>query len=140
MPRAREPSKPPSHTCMRSYLIPAVSILRETRTLHPYDAKTLAGRRLHHHPTPQPAHYLRTQLLQAHHFRGDIVGLDVYVNATLVVHPLDFHNRLVGRRLQHSVIAAAVRMVGVDSAAERLAPKARGLIHVGGIAVDQHGA
>jgi len=35
--------------------------------------------------------------LQACHFRRDIVGLDVCVNATLVVHPLDLHNRFVGR-------------------------------------------
>jgi hypothetical protein len=58
-------------------LVPAVRIFRKTQTLHPYDAKTLAGRRLHHHLAPQAAHHRGTQLLQACHFGWVIVGLDV---------------------------------------------------------------
>src|SRR5262245_22753646 len=134
------PSTPANLNRTGSFSIPAVSILRKTGTLHPYDAEALAGWRPHHHPTPRPAHDLGTHLLQACHFGGNVVGLDVYVNATLVVHPLDFHDRLVRRGLQHSVIAAAVRMFGVNNAAERFAPEARGLLHVGGLAIDQHGA
>jgi hypothetical protein len=41
---------------------------------------------------------------------------------------------------QHSVIAAAVRMIGVNGAAQRLPPEPRGLVHVGRLAVDQHSA
>jgi hypothetical protein len=44
-------------------LIPAVSVLRKPGTLHPYDAETLTGRRLHHHPPPQTAHHLGAQVL-----------------------------------------------------------------------------
>src|SRR5215813_2520296 len=96
-PRHRLCERPPVivYCCLairpveRSFLVPAVSILRETGTLYTYDAETLARRRLHHHPALQPAHHRGTQLLQACHFGRDVVSLDVYVNATLVAHPLD---------------------------------------------------
>jgi hypothetical protein len=39
------------------------------------------------------------------------------MDATLVVHVLDLHNRLVGWGLQHATIAAAARMVLVNEAA-----------------------
>ena len=113
-----------------SLLVPALGILRETGTLQTYDAEMLAGRRLHHYPALQSADYHGTQLLKACHFSGHVVGLDIDVNATLVVHPLDLHDRLVGRGHEHSVISAAVRMVSVNYTAERLAPKARGLVNV----------
>ena len=40
------------------FLVPPVGILRETGTLHPYDAEALAGGRLHHHPALQAVHHL----------------------------------------------------------------------------------
>jgi hypothetical protein len=83
---------------------------------------------------------LRLGFPQARHFGWDVVGLDVYVNATLVVHALDLHDGLIGWGLQHAVIAAAARMAGVHGATQRLAPEAGGLVDIGGLAVDQHGA
>ena len=62
------------------------------------------------------------------------------MDATLVVHLLDLHNRLVGWGLQHAIIAAADRMVLVNTAAQRFGPEAGCLVHIGGLAVDQHGA
>jgi hypothetical protein len=66
-----------SSTYGRSSLVPAVSILRETGTLHSYYAESLPGRCLHYHPAPQAAHHLGAQLLQACHFGRNIVGLDI---------------------------------------------------------------
>src|SRR5260370_38851325 len=123
-----------------THFAPAVSTLRETGTLSPYDAEALAGRRLQHHPMLQAIHDPGAQLLQASHFGRDIVGFDVYVDATLVVHALDLHYGLVGRGLQHAVIAAAARMVGVYGSTQRFAPEAGGRVHIGGLTVDQHGA
>ena len=112
-------------------LVPAIGVLREAGTLHPYDAEALAGGRLHHHPALQAIHHLGAQLLKARHFGRDVVGLDVQVDATFVFHTLDLHDRLIGRGLQHAIVAAAARMVWIHSAAQCLAPEARGLIHVG---------
>ncbi len=56
------------------------------------------------------------------------------------VHALDLHDGLVGRDLQHALIAAAARMVGIYGATQCLAPEAGRLVHIGGLAVDQHGA
>src|SRR5258708_21647538 len=125
---------------VESRLVPAVGVLRKTGTLYPYDAEALAGRRLHHRPAFEAIHHLGAQLRQARHFGGDIVGLDVYVHATLVIHTLDLHDGLVGRGLQHTVVAAAARMVGIHGATERLAPEAGGPVQIGGPAVDQYGA
>jgi hypothetical protein len=93
-----------------------VGVFRETGTLNPNDAEPLTGGRLHHHPVLQAVHHLGAQLLQARHFGRDVIGLNVYVDAALVVHALDLHDRLVGRGFQHDVIAAAARMFGVNGA------------------------
>jgi hypothetical protein len=58
-------------------LVPAIGILRETGTLYPDDAETLAGRRLHDHPAFEALHHLGAQLCQTDHFGCDIVGFDV---------------------------------------------------------------
>src|SRR5438874_9055966 len=121
-------------------LVPAVRVLRETRTLYPYNAEALAGRRFHHHPTLEVIHHLGSQLCQARHFGSDVVRLDVYVDPALVLDALDLHDRLVGRGLQHAVVAAAARMAGIDGATQRLGPEAGGAVQIGGPAVDQHGA
>jgi hypothetical protein len=57
------------------------------------------------------------------HLRGDVVGLDIDVHAALVLDALDLHDRLVRRRFQHAVVAPRARVVGVDSATQRLAQK-----------------
>jgi hypothetical protein len=49
-------------------------------------------------------------------------------------------NLEVGWSLQHAIIAAAARMVLVNRAAQRFAPEAGCLVHIGGLAIDQHGA
>jgi hypothetical protein len=82
------------------FLVPPVGILRETGTLYPYDAEALAGGRLHDHPALQVVHHLGAEFPQARHFGRDVVGRDVYVDAALVVHALDLHDRLIGWGLQ----------------------------------------
>jgi hypothetical protein len=62
------------------------------------------------------------------------------MDATLVLHALDLHDGLVGRGLQHAVVAAAARMLEVHGATECLTPVAGGLVHIGGLAVNQHSA
>jgi hypothetical protein len=105
-------------------LLPPVGVLRKSGALNPYDAEPLTGRRLHHHPALQAVHHLGAQLLQAHHFGRDVIGLDVYVDPALVVHALDLHDRLIRWGLQHEVIAATARMLGINGATQRLAPEA----------------
>ena len=57
--------------------------------------------------------YLPAELLQARHFGGDVMGLDVEVNATFVIHLLDLHDGFVGRGFQHAIGAASARMIVV---------------------------
>lgn len=112
----------------------------EARALDLDDAEALAGRRLHHHPAIEPARDLGAQLLEARDLGGDVVGLDVDVDAALMLDALNLHDRLVGRRLEHAVGAAAHRMRAVDGTAQGFRPKARRRVHIGDLAIDQHGA
>jgi hypothetical protein len=120
-----------------SQLVPTVGVFWETRTLYSHDAKALPSGRQHHDPTLQAVDHPSAQLLQASHLSGDVVGFNVYVNPTLVVHALDLHDRLAGRRLQHSVIAASARVLEIDRATKCIAPETGGLVRIGCIAVDQ---
>src|SRR6185437_14717658 len=116
---------------------PGVGVLGIARPLHPHYAEPLTGGRLHHDPTLQALDDRGAELLEAPDFRGNVVGLDVEVDATFVLHALDLHDGLVRRRLQHPIVTAAARVLGVDRPAERLRPEARSRVDIGGIAVDQ---
>src|SRR5262245_28519008 len=88
--RNREFDLPPSldaafRTSWRSSLFPGIGVLWETGTLHPYDAEALASWRLHHHPAIQAIDYPGTQFLQTRDFGMDVVGLNVQVDAAVVV-------------------------------------------------------
>jgi hypothetical protein len=120
--------------------VPAVGVLGEARTLDLDDAEALAGRRLHHHPAREPARDPGAQVLEPRDLGFDVVGLDVDVDAALVLDALNLDDRLAGRRLEHAVGAAAHRMGAVDRAAERFRPEARRRVDVGDLAIDQHGA
>ena len=120
----------------RLALVPVVGVLRKTRALNSDDAEPLTRGRLHYHPTLQAIHNLGAQRLQAQHFGRDVIGLDVYVDPALVVHALDLHDRLIGRGLQHEVIAATARMLGINWATQRPAPEVGGLVNIGSLAVD----
>src|SRR5262245_6221897 len=88
-------------------LVPASGVFRKTGTLHAHDAESLAGGRLHHDPALESAHDRGSQFRQSCDFGRDVIGLDVDVDAALVIHALDLHDRLVGWRFEHQVIAAA---------------------------------
>src|SRR2546430_15254097 len=115
-------------------LIPAVGVLRKVRALYPHNAEALAGRRLRDDPAPGAIHHRRAQPFEASHLGGNVVGLDVYVHAALVLDALDLDDRLVCRGCKHAVIAAAHRMVKVHGAAQRGGPAGGGPLHVGGLA------
>src|SRR5262249_31261582 len=121
-------------------LIPAVGVLREARALYPHNAEALAGRRLHDDPALGAIHHRRAQPCETSHLGGNVIGLDVYVRAALVLDALDLDDRLVCRCCKHAVIVAAHRMVKVYGTAERGGPEAGGLVHVGDLAVNQRGA
>ena len=108
--------------------------------MHSYDAETLAGGSLHHYPTLQALDHLGAQSLEARHLGGNVIALNVDVNATFMVHALDLHNGFVGRSLQHAVISASTRMIGVYRTAQRLTPEAGSFLNSGGLTVDQDGA
>src|SRR5262245_59452796 len=130
-----------SHHCQaRPTLIPAVGVLREARALYPHNAEALAGRCLHDDPALRTIHHRRAQPFEAAHLGGNVVGLDVYVHAALVLDALDLDDRLVCRCCKHAVIVAAHRMVKVHGTAERGGPEVSGLVHVDRLAVNQHGA
>src|SRR5262245_60421044 len=96
-------------------LIPAVGVLREARALYPHNAEALAGRCLHDDPALRTIHHRRAQPFEAAHLGGNVVGLDVYVHAALVLDALDLDDRLVCRCCKHAVIVTAHRMVKVRS-------------------------
>src|SRR5262249_5230207 len=121
-------------------LLPAVGVLREAGTLDPHDAEALPRGRLHHDPALQALGHRSAQLLQTRHLGRDVVGLDVEMDAALMLHALDLHDGLVGRRLQHAVVAAAAGMPEVHRPPQRRAPEAGGRGHIAGLTVDQHGA
>src|SRR4029453_4465180 len=83
---------------------------------------------------------LTTLRARAHSPRGDVVLFDVDVDATRVVDALDLDDALVGRGLQHPVVAAAAGMLGVHRAPQRPRPEESSLVHVRCVAVDQHRA
>ena len=117
-------------------LVPSVGVFREAGSLDANDAEPLTGGRLHHHPALQAVDHLGAQFLQASHFGGDVVSLNVQVDAALVVYALDLYDRLVGGGLQHEVVAAAARMTGVNGTTQRSAPEFSGLVYIGSLAID----
>jgi hypothetical protein len=62
------------------------------------------------------------------------------VDAALVVYALDLHNGFVGRCLQHTVVAATATVLRIHRATKGRGPEPGSLVHIGGLAVDQHGA
>src|SRR5262245_35053460 len=88
-------------------LIPAVGVLRKARALYPHNAEALAGRRLHDDPALGAIHHRRAQPFETSHLGGNVVGLDVYVHAALVLVALDLDDRLVWRCCKHAVIVTA---------------------------------
>jgi hypothetical protein len=121
-------------------LIPAIGVLCKSRPLYPHDAKPLASWRLHHDPAFQPTHDLGAERFEARDFRGNVIALNVNVDAAFMVDALDLHDRFVRRRRQHSVPVAAARMIEIRWAPERLGPKTSRRVHIGDIAIDQNGA
>jgi hypothetical protein len=107
-----------------------MDVLRETGTLYPHYAETLARRGLHHDPTLQTVHHPGAQFLQAVHLSFNVIGFNVYVNATLVVHALYLHERLIRRGLQHAVIAPCARVLRVYRSTERFGPEVSRFVHV----------
>ena len=77
-------------------LIPAVGVLREPRALYPHYAEALAGRRLHDDPALGAIHHRRAQPFEASHLGGNVVGLDVYVHAALVLDAISTTGSSVG--------------------------------------------
>jgi hypothetical protein len=124
---------------MRSVLIPAGGVFREALALNPHDAKAVTGWCLHYDPAVKAINDCGAPLFEALYLGRDIIGLDIYVHAALVIDALDFDHRLV-RGLQHAVIAPAYRMARVHRTAERSSPEVGGLVQIGGLAVDQYGA
>src|SRR5581483_4895878 len=121
-------------------LLPAVGVLRETGALDPDDAKALTARGFHHHPALEPTHDFCAQLAQTGHFRGNIVCLDVEVNTALVLQALDLHDGLIGRCLQHAVVATRAGMTRVHWTTQRVGPETGRRIDIVSLTVDQHGA
>ena len=99
--------------------------------MHTYDTESLPARSLHHDPALQPLDDTGAQSLQASYFSRDVIGFDVDVNPAFVADALNLHDRFVGWRLQHAVVAARARVIGIYRTAQCFGPKARGLIDVG---------
>ena len=95
-----------------------------------HDAEALPGWSFHHPPALDEPHPPRPQPFQAPRLRLQVVGLDVQVDATLVRDLLDEEQRLFRRGLQRAVTG----LVGAEHlAAERPAPEAGRVVHVGGV-------
>lgn len=124
----------------RGRSIPAVRVLGKSRSLHSHDAESLPGGSLHDHPSFQATDDDGAEPFQAKYLSGYVIGLYVDVDPALVADPLNLHDRFVGWRLQHTVVATSARMIGIYRTPQCLGPEAGGLIHVRMIAVDQHSA
>jgi len=120
--------------------VPPIRVFRETRALHPHNAEALPSRRLHHDPTLQAVYDSGTEPLEAGHLGRYVIGLDIYVDATLVAHALNLHDGLIRWGLEHAVIAAGTRVIGVDRTTECLCPELSCVVHIGAITVDEQGA
>jgi hypothetical protein len=76
------------------------------------------------------------QCAQALDFCGDIVGFDIQVNATGVLHRLDLDMQLAGLILQPDVFLALRARQLVDRHAQGLTPETGGAQQVAGLAID----
>ena len=121
-------------------LCPTIRVLRESGSLYSYDAETLPGGRLHHYPTLEAIHDLRAESLKAGHLGWNVIALNIDVHTAFVAHTLDLHYGFIGRSLQHAVITASTRMIGVYRTTQRLTPEASSFLNGGGLTVDQDGA
>src|SRR5256885_1987861 len=81
-------------------LRPLVCATVERPALRVHHAKALPGRRFHHPPALHVRDPPRAELLQALHFRFQVVGLDVEVDAAGVVDLLHEQHGLVRPRLE----------------------------------------
>ena len=72
----------------------------------------------------------RFESFQARHFCIDVVGLDVQMNAALMLNALNLHDRLVRRSFQHHVVTASAGMVAIHRAPECVSPEMRGPIEI----------
>src|SRR5258708_4472416 len=106
--------------------VPIIGVLRESGTLDSHDAEALAGGCLQHYPTLQSIHHLRAELLEARDLSRDVVGFNIDVHPTFVLHALDLYDGLVRRCLQHAVVAAGARGIRVYRAAQCPAPEVGG--------------
>ncbi|KQY52620.1 hypothetical protein ASD14_08530 [Lysobacter sp. Root494] len=75
--------------------------------------------RLHHHPTLQPGHHFGSESFQSRDLGGNIVGLNVDMYPTLMLHALNLHDGFIRRSLEHAVVAASTRVYAIDRTAER---------------------
>src|SRR5579859_551308 len=57
------------------------------------------------------------------------------MDPALVLDALDLHDGLIGRGLEHAVIAARAGVLGIHRPAQRLRPESRGLVYIGCAAI-----
>src|SRR5215467_10372547 len=117
-----------------SHLIPSICVLGKARSLYTDNAKLLSSGGLHHDPALQSVHYPGSELLQARDLGGNVIGFDVEVNSALMLHTLNLNNRLVGRCVQHAVVAAGAWVIKIYRAAQCFGPESCGLIDIRGSA------
>src|ERR1700758_28392 len=65
-------------------LFPTIGILREPWALYSHHTEPLPAGRLHHHPAFEAINHLSTQLLQARHLGGNVIGFNVDMNPALM--------------------------------------------------------
>src|ERR1043165_9671047 len=68
---------------------------------------------------------------RTHELLPRIVCLDVQVHATLVLHALNLHERLIGPRLEHAVVGACGGVPGIERSTQGGRPEACRVIDVG---------
>ena len=119
-----------SGKCTLTPVFPARGILWEARALNADNAEALSRWRLHHDPALQASNHFRTQRLQSRHLGRNIVGFNIDVDAAFVFNALNLHDRLVGRSLQHAIVAASAGMLLVYRTPQCLRPEFRSLTNI----------
>jgi hypothetical protein len=92
---------------------------------------------LHHHPALQAIYYFRSQSFQAGNLGWNVVSFNVEMDPALMLDALNLDNGLIWWSLQHAVVSARPRVIGINCAAKRIGPEPGSLVNIQCAAINQ---
>src|SRR5437764_2941585 len=110
----------------------------ERSALRVHDAETLARRRLHHDPALDVRNATGAEHLEAARLGLEVVGLDVEMDAALMLDLLYEQDRLARVGIQQAIQRIALGF-GPPAASKRATPELRSGVEIGGLAIEDEG-